>query len=125
MELREKAEKLAKRPYFLMTSVEETTDGQQIYFARVLEIEGCFGQGETREQAIDDLRLAMVDFIQSLLEDGLTIPEPSTLVNTTVGTTAGTTAGTTLTYIGKGKRFRREQNLAYKDAYILSIPSPR
>ena len=119
MELREKAEKLAKRPYFLMTSVEETTDGHQIYFARVLEMDGCFGQGETRDQALEDLRLAMVDFIQSLLEDGLPVPEPSTLVNTTIGTTAGATH----MYIVKGKKFRREQNVVYKDTYVLSIPS--
>ena len=29
-------------------------------------MEGCFGKGETRDVAVEDLRLAMVDFIKSL-----------------------------------------------------------
>jgi hypothetical protein len=33
-------------------------------------MDGCFGQGETHEAVIEDSRLAMVDFIESLLEDG-------------------------------------------------------
>ena len=62
------AVKLASRPYLLMTALEETTEDEPIYFARVLEMDGCFGQGETPEAAAEDLQLAMVDFIESLLE---------------------------------------------------------
>jgi predicted RNase H-like HicB family nuclease len=116
METRAKAEELAKRPYLVMTSVEETTGNQPIHFARVLEMDGCFGQGETREQALEDLHLAMVDFIESLLEDGLPVPEPTPLVNTTVGTTAEST----LTFIGKGKKLQQKQNEIYRDTYVLS-----
>ena len=59
------AEEMAKRPYLLMTGIEETTDNQPIYFARVLEMDGCFGQGETREESIEDLRLAMMELLKS------------------------------------------------------------
>ena len=80
------AEELAKRPYMIMTSLEETTDEEPIFLARVLEMDGCFGQGETPEAAIEDLRLAMVDFIDSLLEDGLPVPDPRQLIKPTLGT---------------------------------------
>ncbi len=116
METRAIAEELAKRPYLVMISVQETTDNQPIHFARVLEMDGCFGQGETREQALKDLHLAMVDFIESLLEDGLPIPEPTPLVNTTIGTASETT----LTFIGKGKKLHQKQNEIYRDTYVLS-----
>jgi predicted RNase H-like HicB family nuclease len=116
MDSRAKAEKLAKRSYLLMTSVGETTDGQPIFFARVLEMDGCFGQGETREQALTDLRLAMVDIIESLLEDGLPVPEPTTLVNTTISTAAVST----LTFIGQGKFLKPKQTKIYRDTYLLS-----
>ena len=66
MKNRAKAEELAKRSYILMTSVGETTDDQPIYFARVLEMEGCFGQGETRADLSDHLG-------QLLLRQGLQV----------------------------------------------------
>ena len=33
-----KAEELAKHPYFIMTTVDATTEGHTIYFVRVLEV---------------------------------------------------------------------------------------
>lgn len=75
MSSRDKAVELAKRPYLLVTSLDETTEGEPIYFARVIELEGCFGQGETPEKAVVDLRLAMIDFIESLLDDALPVPD--------------------------------------------------
>ena len=116
MDTRAKAEVLAKRPYIIMTAMEETTDNQPIYFARVLEMDGCFGQGATREAAVEDLRLAMVDFIESLLEDGLFVPETSKLINSTLGTTTEVA----FTYIAQGKKFHPKQSEAYRDAYVLS-----
>ena len=116
METRALAEKLAKRPYLVMTSVEETTDDQPIYFARVLELDGCFGQGESRKEALEDLQLAMVDFIESLLVDGLPVPTPTPLVNTTVNTAAEST----LTFIGEGKKLYPKYTIAYRDVYALS-----
>lgn len=116
MDTRAKAEALAKRPYIITTAIEETTDNQPIYFARVLEIEGCFGQGETREAAIEDLRSAMVDFIESLLEDGLPVPEPTKLVNSTLGT--ATQAA--FTFVAQGKKLQPKQSEVIRDAYVLT-----
>ena len=115
MNIREKAEVLAIRPYIVMTTVDETTDGELIYFARILEAEGCFGQGETRDKALEDLHLALVDYIESLLEDGLPIPEPAALVSS-----RGNTVDNTITLSGHGKNVRRKETNPYQDTYILT-----
>lgn len=116
MDTRTQAEQLAQRPYLLMTSIEESTDDQPIYFARVLEMDGCFGQGNTREEAIEDLQLALVDFIESLIEDGLYVPEPSKLINTSTGTGSGTT----ISFVGQGKQLKPKKDEIYYDSYLLS-----
>lgn len=113
MDTRAEAEELARRPYLIMTSIEETTDDQPIYFARVLEMDGCFGQGATRDEAIADLRSAMVDFIESLLDDGLLVPEP-----TKVDSTLGTSTQGVFTFIAQGKKLQK-QNENYQDDYVL------
>ena len=113
MDTRAKAEELARRPYLIRTSLEETTDDQPIHFARVLEMDGCFGQGATRDEAIADLRSAMVDFIESLLEDELPVPEP-----TKVDSTIGTSTEGVFTFIAEGKKLQR-QNENYQDDYVL------
>jgi predicted RNase H-like HicB family nuclease len=84
------AEEMAVRPYFIKVVRDETTEGEPIYLAHVLELEGCFGQGETPEAAVTDLKSAMVDFIASLLEDGLPVPEPADLTMTSSTTTSKT-----------------------------------
>ena len=113
MDTRAKAEELARRPYLIRTSLEETTDDEPIYFAQVLEMDGCFGQGTTRDGAIDDLRAAMVDFIESLLEDGLPVPEP-----TKVSPTIGTSTQGVFTFVAQGKKLQK-QNENYQDDYVL------
>lgn len=119
MDMRTKAEALAKRSYLVMITIGETTDNQPIYFARALELEGCFGQGETREASIEDLRLATVDFIESLLEDGLPVPEPTPLFNSTLGTT--TQGVFTFTTLKNNNRLQPKQSQAYRDEYFLSV----
>ena len=99
-----------------MTSVDTTTEGNPVYLARALEVEGCFGQGETHEAAIEDLRLALVDFIESLLEDGLPVPEPTPLFKPTLGTA---TQGA-FTFTKQGKGLQPKQDQAYRDVYFLS-----
>jgi predicted RNase H-like HicB family nuclease len=131
MDTRSKAEELARRPYLIMTSLEETTDNEPIYFARVLEMDGCFGQGNSREDAIHDLQLAMVDFIESLIEDGLEVPAPSRLVKTSspletnrlLNTTVSTSSEKTITFAGQGKMLQLKQNEVYLDTYLLSSSS--
>lgn len=86
MNSRAKADELAKRPYMFLTSVDATTEDFPIYFARVLEVEGCFGQGATEEEARKDLRLAMVDYFESLIKDNIPIPEPARLPETSSDT---------------------------------------
>lgn len=115
---RAKAEELARRPYLIVTSVDMTTEGQPIYFARVLEIEGCFGQGKTRDKAIEDLRLAMVDLIESLLKDGLPVPEPTKLTDLTSGPT---TQGV-FTFTVAGRELQPKQSeVQRRNAYVLSV----
>ena len=116
MDIHTKAEALAKLPYIIMTAIDETTDNQPIYFARATEVEGCFGQGETHEAAVEDLRLALVDFIESLLEDGLPVPEPTSLFRPTLGT--ATQGGFTFTKQGEG--LQQKQDEASQDVYFLS-----
>lgn len=86
----DQARNLASRPYFIKVIRDETTENEPIYLANVVELEGCFGQGETKEAAITDVKAAMVDFIASLLEDGLPIPTPADLAVTTSTTTSKT-----------------------------------
>ena len=117
MDTRAEAEELARRPYLIMTSIEETTDDQPIYFARVLEMDGCFGQGATRDEAISDLRSAMVDFIESLLDDGLLVPEP-----TKVDSTVGTSTQGVFAFVAQGKKLQK-QNENYQDDYVLLAQS--
>jgi predicted RNase H-like HicB family nuclease len=107
------AEKLAARPYFIMRLKDETTEGNPIYLARALEIENCFGQGETPEEAEQDFRGALVDFIESLLEDGLHVPEPAHLVKT-----EGTGVNSTVTITN---RSAYSINVSGENSYVLSI----
>ncbi|GAB4494500.1 MAG: hypothetical protein OHK0010_29280 [Anaerolineales bacterium] len=113
MDKRARAEELAKRPSLIAASPEETTNGQPIYFARVFELEGCLGQGKTREAAIKDLRLAMVDLIENLLEDGLAVPAPTPLV------TLKTAAQGTFTFVQQGKTLQTKITEIYRNVYIL------
>jgi predicted RNase H-like HicB family nuclease len=93
--LRNKAKEIASQPYTVEVVLDETTDGQPVYVAKTPELEGCFGQGVTIDDAVKSLSEARIDFIQSLLEDNLPIPSPSILATTT---TASLTSTLTLRY---------------------------
>ena len=108
----ELAKKLSLRPYLVMYTKSETTDGQPIYNARTLEIAGCIGQGDTPELAIQDLREALVDYIEDLLEDGLEVPEPTKLIRT-----EGTSTSTTV-YPHKTKQIYQRQ---VQDPMLLKV----
>jgi predicted RNase H-like HicB family nuclease len=114
--LREEAKKLASRHYFVKVNLDETTDNQPIYLAHVLELEGCFGQGRTIEQAISDLKDAIVDYIESLLEEGRPIPSPTQIIQTTSSTTGAT-------FVNRGDRVEMKQE-ERSDNYInLFVPA--
>jgi antitoxin HicB len=48
------------------------------YVGKVLELDGCMTDGETREEALSNLREAMEGWIETKLENGFNVPEPIT-----------------------------------------------
>ena len=44
------------------------------YVAYVPALKGCVSQGETREEALRNIKEAMEAYVEALLEDGLTVP---------------------------------------------------
>lgn len=115
MNTHETAIKLAERPYLRMTSSDLDTDENPIYFARVLEIEGCFGQGNTQEEAIENLQEAMVDFIESLINDGLRVPEPAN-----VPSTSGAQKEITYVFKMEGHNLLSRVSESKEEIYLLS-----
>lgn len=80
-EIYELAQQLAERPYIVKACADETTDGDLIYIAINPELDGCMSQGKTIEDAIQNLHEARIDYIASLLEDNLYVPEPCQITN--------------------------------------------
>ncbi|MFQ5434811.1 MAG: type II toxin-antitoxin system HicB family antitoxin [Anaerolineae bacterium] len=72
------AEQLAARQYFTVISREESEDGKRYYVATQPDLPGCRADGQTPEEAKQELAKARVDFIYFLLEDNLTVPDPKT-----------------------------------------------
>lgn len=57
--------------------VQPITDESGTYFyARVLELDGCQSTGETFEEAYENLREAMKEWIETKLEGGFDVPLP-------------------------------------------------
>ena len=79
------AAKLACRPYRHEIRLDQATTGEPIYFATCLDLEGCNAQGETMEEALENLILARQDYIYSLLEDNLPVPAPTPISTNTSG----------------------------------------
>jgi predicted RNase H-like HicB family nuclease len=79
----ERAERLAARNYDVEVLQDETTDGQLIFMARNPELPGCKAQGATIEEALSNLSEARSDYIYSLLEDGLSVPDPAPIATST------------------------------------------
>jgi predicted RNase H-like HicB family nuclease len=94
-ELWQQAKKLASRLYDTYLEKDELSDGTPIFVAYNPELVGCKSQGKTRELALTNLGEARIDYIYSLLEDGLSVPQPNSL-NTITG---GLPNNTTNTYI--------------------------
>lgn len=62
-------------PYTRRIDLEEE-GGQQYFVASVVELPGCFAVGQTREDAIANLKTVFDDWIQAKLAWGSPIPEP-------------------------------------------------
>ena len=45
------------------------------YIAFCPTLRGCVAQGSTKEEALKNLKKAIVDYVECLIEDGLTVPQ--------------------------------------------------
>jgi predicted RNase H-like HicB family nuclease len=70
------AKAIADLNYSLTIFKDVLTDGTEIFLAKNPELLGCMAQGQTQEEAINNLREARIDYISSLLEDGMNVPSP-------------------------------------------------
>jgi predicted RNase H-like HicB family nuclease len=75
-DLQKQAEELAARRYSMFVFRDTTTDDEPIYVAINPELEGCFAQGETSQEARENLNAFRVDYIYHLLSHGLSVPDP-------------------------------------------------
>ena len=57
-------------------SIEQGEDG--VYAAEVPAVPGCFSQGQTREEAVANVREAIAAYLESLEAHGDPIPPPNT-----------------------------------------------
>ena len=53
-----------------------TDESGSYYTGKVLELDGCLSDGETKEEVFENLREAMEGWIETKLENGFTVPEP-------------------------------------------------
>ena len=51
-------------------------DSGEYYFASVLELDGCFSDGATPEEAYANIYEAMEGWIETRLKDGFSVPKP-------------------------------------------------
>jgi len=81
----EQARKLAHRLYSVTITHDQATDGTPLLLVGNDELMGCMAQGKTIEEALTNLEEARGDYIASMLEDGLPIPDPEQIMTTTSG----------------------------------------
>lgn len=67
---------LASRPYTAFYKLDRRTDGTFCYVAWHPELPGCMSDGETPQEALENLEDARRLYIESLMEDHLPIPVP-------------------------------------------------
>lgn len=63
-------------PYTIALVFDRDEEGHEGWVAEVEELPGCMSQGETPGEAVENVRLAMADWITVALEDGRPVPEP-------------------------------------------------
>jgi predicted RNase H-like HicB family nuclease len=54
-----------------------TDESGSYYLATVQEFDGCMSHGDTYEEAFQNIREAMEGWIETKLENGFSVPEPS------------------------------------------------
>lgn len=66
-----------ERPYnYIIRKIKD--ESGEYYYARVLELDGCQSDGDTFDEAYENLREAMRGYIQTKLDNGFDIPQPQT-----------------------------------------------
>ena len=73
---------LAARGYRVEFEWDKLSDGSPVVMASNPELTGCMAQGATEAEAQKDLEEARQEYICSLLEDGLQVPEPEVMATT-------------------------------------------
>ena len=59
----------------LIQFMQDDKDGNN-YFARVLELDGCYGDGKTEQEALENLKEAIEGWFEVVLRFNDPIPEP-------------------------------------------------
>lgn len=72
-------------PVFVTPSVR---DGQPWWMATLPDLPGCVSDGADVEAAIANAADACQLYVESLIEDGLSVPEPFSTFSLSVGTTS-------------------------------------
>jgi antitoxin HicB len=73
MKMKMEINQYLKKPYArILVPADDGT-----YFAEILEFPGCFAQGDTPNQAMENLDKVAIDWIQSAIELGQQIPGPN------------------------------------------------
>jgi predicted RNase H-like HicB family nuclease len=91
--------------YVIEVVEDETTDGEPCYLATHPDLPGCMSHGATLDEALRNLADARQAYIQSLLEDGVPVPEPTMVVTTTA--TGGAAVGQALWIAGAAAEDRQ------------------
>ena len=55
-----------------------------IFVASIPELPGCMAHGDTKEDALKEIKIAKELWIETALEDGLSIPEPALFTSVAV-----------------------------------------
>ena len=89
-EMRQTARQLAERQYLeVLIEVDRLSDGSTVYVLGHPELKNCMAQGSSMRDAREELASARYEYILSLLEDGMDVPEPAQRIERTEGTALG------------------------------------
>lgn len=69
-------EEYVDRPYHISLVYDQDEEGASGWVAEVEELPGCISQGATPNEAIENVRDAMLGWVSVALEDGKPIPDP-------------------------------------------------
>jgi len=119
--LMQKARELAARNYNLSIFNDAEVDGQPVFLAKNNELYGCMAQGSTLEEAIENLKDARIDYIYSLLVDGLDVPDPSLELASSVMTTETLDTSSPQVMIMKTIYFKDSEPVAKRPLYEASL----